>query len=268
MIEVCEIFSKAKSDSISNEDGYYISNNYVVVVDGATSKTNIMQEGLTGGAKIKDVIINVISGLCGAESMKQVVLEIQRKILDEVTLDNFGPSAASAIIYAVNREEIWSIGDCQMLVDGKHYTFNKKIDLLTSAMRCKAIERMLEEGYTVDNLLERDLSREEILPVLREQKKYENARVTLGYCVFNNSTQISEFPVDMIEIIKVGEAREIVLASDGYPELCNTLAESEYRLHEIIKEDPLCYKVYKSTKGVMNGNNSFDDRTYVKFVRR
>ena len=57
----------------------------------------------------------------------------------------------------------------------------------------------------------------------------------------------------------------IVLASDGYPVLKGTLAESERELSEILKNDPLCYKVYCSTKGLKKGNVSFDDRSYIRF---
>ena len=47
--------------------------------------------------------------------------------------------------------------------------------------------------------------------------------------------------------------------------LFGTLEESEARLNELIRVDPLCYKFYKSTKGLMDNCTHFDDRTYVRF---
>ena len=61
------------------------------------------------------------------------------------------------------------------------------------------------------------------------------------------------------------DTQEVVLASDGYPFLCPTLAESEARLKEQIVRDPLNINTFKATKGMMTGNLSFDDRAYIRF---
>ena len=58
----------------------------------------------------------------------------------------------------------------------------------------------------------------------------------------------------------------MVLASDGYPELCGTLAESEEMLREINEEDPLCIGRNAGVKGIMEGMESFDDRAYVRVI--
>ena len=59
---------------------------------------------------------------------------------------------------------------------------------------------------------------------------------------------------------------EIALASDGYPFLCPTLAESEARLDEQRRNDPLNIGDFKATKGFTPGFNSFDDRSYIRFT--
>ena len=64
----------------------------------------------------------------------------------------------------------------------------------------------------------------------------------------------------------IGEAICRHLASDGYPVLKGTLAESERELERIINNDPLCIDLYKATKGVMQGYKSFDDRTYIRIA--
>ncbi len=57
----------------------------------------------------------------------------------------------------------------------------------------------------------------------------------------------------------------IVLATDGYPVLKRTLEDSESALRDVLAQDPLMCRLYKSTKGILQGNVSFDDRAYVKF---
>jgi len=58
----------------------------------------------------------------------------------------------------------------------------------------------------------------------------------------------------------------VILASDGYPELGPTLAASEAALEAVRREDPLCMSRFKSTKGFVDGQLSFDDRAYVRFI--
>ena len=65
---------------------------------------------------------------------------------------------------------------------------------------------------------------------------------------------------------EIPEFSEVVLASDGYPKLFGTLEESEHYLQKVLAEDPLCISLNKQTKGLMVGNNSYDDRTFVRFV--
>ena len=60
----------------------------------------------------------------------------------------------------------------------------------------------------------------------------------------------------------------IILASDGYPILKESLESSEQALHQILEADPLLFRTYKATKGVQEGNLSYDDRAYMKLRLR
>ena len=75
-----------------------------------------------------------------------------------------------------------------------------------------------------------------------------------------------DIPQDKVRIIAVGEsASEIVLASDGYPLLMPTLEASEQALQAQMATDPLNIGRFKATKAFLAGNNSFDDRSYIRF---
>lgn len=58
------------------------------------------------------------------------------------------------------------------------------------------------------------------------------------------------------------------MASDGYPFLKPTLAESEEALAHLLAYDPQCTHEFIATKGIVVGNKSFDDRTYIRFRYR
>jgi pentapeptide repeat protein len=57
---------------------------------------------------------------------------------------------------------------------------------------------------------------------------------------------------------------ELIIATDGYPEIHPTLARSEARLTELLAEDPGCVGALMGTKGLTDGQLSYDDRAYLR----
>ncbi|WP_371069074.1 hypothetical protein [Sediminibacillus sp. JSM 1682029] len=120
----------------------------------------------------------------------------------------------------------------------------------------------MKKGKTVDDLLVRDTGWEFIQPLILQQYYVQNDPLNqYGYEVING------FPIDlsMIEVTHVPSGKaEVILASDGYPFLKNNLFESETVLGKLLNEDPLCFRTYKASKGLIKGNESFDDRAYIR----
>ena len=57
MIEIIEQKTISKTgNETNNEDGIFVSDNYVAVIDGATSKDSNLYEGRTGGQVVRDII--------------------------------------------------------------------------------------------------------------------------------------------------------------------------------------------------------------------
>ena len=129
-----------------------------------------------------------------------------------------------------------------------------------SEVRSLAIRCLLLEGNTEEELLENDEARDWIMNILKRQYHLENEEGVYGFSVFSGKGTVKEFSV-----IDVPNGAEVIIASDGYPLLLPTLKESEEKLKEIVENDPLCYKQYLSTKGLVKGNQSFDDRSYLRF---
>ena len=75
-------------------------------------------------------------------------------------------------------------------------------------------------------------------------------------------------PIDptKVKVFTVPAGTEVILASDGYPEVFPTLAQSETHLHRLLDSDPMCMHENISTKGIIPGNLSFDDRAYIRFT--
>ena len=258
------ICSKTGDDS-KNEDGLFINENFISVIDGATSKSDRLYSGKTGGQILKDSIIQTLSELRGDENYIDAIRAIQYNIIkvkDELNIDH---AAASAVIFSRYCKQLWLIGDCQARIGARTIRPRNKVDALLSEARSFAIAALLKQGYSVEQLQKNDLGRESILPFLKMQKVFENSDGKYGYYVLNTDPS----PIDPEVITKVYQVRsgdEVILASDGYPELKDTLEQSEQYLFDLIKRDPLLYEYYPTTKGLMNGNVSFDDRTYIRFI--
>ena len=166
---------------------------------------------------------------------------------------------ASAIVYSSRRREIWLVGDCQCLVGGELCENPKPYEATLAERRAEKVRELLAAGMTPDEILADDQARAAIIPEMLRAMQQQNKT----YAV------IDGFPIPeaRVPIITLDfRPWEIVLASDGYPFLCPTLAESESRLDEQRRNDPLNIGRFKATKGFTPGNNSFDDRTYIRFM--
>jgi hypothetical protein len=127
-------------------------------------------------------------------------------------------------------------------------------------MRGMIDEAALMSGSSEKNLQKSDEGRAAIERGLVVQSVFENQEHPLGYPVLNGCG----INPDMIKIYPVQPGQTVILATDGYPQICDTLEETEALLKQTLKNDPLCIRVNPSTKGVMSGNDSYDDRTYCR----
>lgn len=82
--------------------------------------------------------------------------------------------------------------------------------------------------------------------------------------LFDDKYQICFKTQKVMDLLNKSYGEDVVLALDGYPELCRTLAESEEKLWKVNAEDPLCIGKNTGVKAVMDGRESFDDRVFVR----
>ena len=166
---------------------------------------------------------------------------------------------ASAIVFSRLRREVWLVGDCQCLIDGQFFENPKPYEQVLAEQRAKEVQRLLATGMTTEQILADDTARKAIIPTMLQEMQQQN----VSYAV------IDGFPIPETKVPVITldfHPTEVILASDGDPFLCRTLEESETKLSEQKQNDPLNIGAYKATKGFLSGNDSFDDRTYIRFV--
>ena len=250
------------------EDGLVVTEAFVAVVDGSTSKSSQqfhpeMSNGQYCMTIVTDYIRSMETDCCcqdfclGVTSWVRSVYEASGADMELLRQNPKERMAASAAIYSHARQEIWLVGDCQCMVDGKFFDNPKPYEHLMADMRSAYIRRQLKKGRQTVDFQSHDDGRDYILPVFDSTCRNQNVTFSVidGFPI----------PIDKVRIIDVSGAAEIVLATDGYPDLCPTLLENEQALARQLSEDPLCISRFKATKGLMRGNQSFDDRTYIRF---
>jgi hypothetical protein len=248
------------------EDILFLDEHFLAVIDGATSKTSEKWGGETPGqvaARLVQTVLENLDPMTSANDAVESMTEKFREFYSENQVDTSlpGPSA-SFVALSLSRKEVWLVGDCQCMIGKMIKKANKKIDGLLSELRAVYIETELLMGKTIEDLVENDTGREFILPMLKRQGYFQNHPSSeYWYPVIDGSAVPQEGII--VEQIPTG-TESIVLASDGYPELKESLQESENILDDILKQDPLMFKIHKSTKGKVSDHVSYDDRTYLK----
>lgn len=270
MIEIIEHTIKSKTGDLAFcEDGLFISNDFVAVIDGATSKGQILWHNKSSGVYAKDIVVDALFRINANSTAQDAVSFINNSLstaygnrIQTIIEHPYEQLRASFIIFSELRKEIWSFGDCACLINGIEHVDKKKIDSILAEKRSLFLQEEIKSGKTIQDLIQNDTGRTHILPLLKRQMEYANTNSEYGYPVANGlSINLCD-----IKVYPVKEGDEIVLASDGYPYLKTSLEHSEEALKHLLVEDTLCYKIFKSTKGITGNNISFDDRTYIRFV--
>lgn len=257
------------------EDGWVVTADFAAVVDGSTSKRQTAYADLnaappageSGGRQAMRTTVSALRALPATATAHETVGRLT------AALRRLWPKGAreqaalrptcSAVIYSRERREVWMIGDCQCRFDGRTRTNPKLVDAILTQVRCDIVSYALSHGKTPADIRRHDPGRAFIYGALRDQTNFQNVGDTANpyrYGVLDGA----DVPAEAVKVIAIGPATErLILASDGYPEVCDTLAESEARLAHLLHDDPLCIGPLAGTKGLMAGNRSFDDRTYL-----
>lgn len=272
------------------EDGMVVTDDFIAVIDGSTSKTPKhlnpdMKNGRYAMMLISEYIREELKADASVDDFCQgVTAYIYNKVYEKLGVEERLKKhpeerlTASAILYSRTRNEVWMVGDCQAIIAGKLYENGKPYEEKIARKRVELIEQGLSPAD----------ARKQIEPLLiKAMLSGQNQTYTVidGFPIYregvkvvsvsdSSSVQDSVPASDSVPCSDSASASdtipssfsEIVLASDGYPFLKPTLAASEAALAEQIANDPQNIHSFIATKGIVEGNKSFDDRTYIRFV--
>ena len=278
------------------EDGMVVTDDFIAVIDGSTSKTPKhlnpdMKNGRYAMMLISEYIREELKADASVDDFCQgVTAYIYNKVYEKLGVEERLKEhpeerlTASAILYSRTRNEVWMVGDCQAIIDGKLYENGKPYEQEIARKRVELIEQGLSpaearkqiEPLLIEAMLSGQNQTYPVIdgfPVYREGVKVVSLSDSSSVqdSVSSSDSCSVQDPVSCSGSASASDtipssSSEIVLASDGYPFLEPTLAASEAALAEQIANDPQNIHSFIATKGIVEGNKSFDDRTYIRFV--
>ena len=267
-MEIIEQASIAKNPRKKNEDGIVVSRDFVAVIDGSTSKSQYRHSLLrSNGRYAMQLVSRYIQHMPKDIRFDQFLHGVtdcirkhyKKSMLPSLLAHPEDRLTASVIVFSRLQREIWMIGDCQCLIGGEHYENPKPAEAELAAMRAREVRRQMADGKPLEELLRNDTARPVIIPRMIDTMRQQNIAYSVADGFPIPRQHCRQFTLDF-------RPWEIVLATDGYPFLCPTLAESESLLQRQREEDPLNIGPrFQATKAFHPDNNSFDDRTYVRF---
>ena len=293
MIIESKIVGKKSQESC--EDGMVVTDDFIAVIDGSTSKTPKhlnpdMKNGRYAMMLISEYIREELKADASVDDFCQgVTAYIYNKVYEKLGVEERLKEhpeerlTASAILYSRTRNEVWMVGDCQAIIGGKLYENGKPYEEKIARKRVELIEQGLSpaearkqiEPLLIKAMLSGQNQTYTVIdgfPIYREGVKVvsvSDSSSVQGSVSSSDSCSVQD-PVSCSGSASASDiipssSSEIVLASDGYPFLKPTLAASEAALAEQIANDPQNIHSFIATKGIVEGNKSFDDRTYIRF---
>lgn len=146
-----------------NNDGVYVGENFVAVIDGVSNNSKVDINGKH--IEIADIITGAISkidrpdapGYAKTLEFEEFVQYINLYIKKYCEKLNYPldekPLEATGAIYSKYYNQIWLIGDCRAICDGKTIQNELKIDEVFIKLRIELTNLLLQEGYAEEELI-------------------------------------------------------------------------------------------------------------------
>ena len=151
-MKIEESYICGKHTEADCEDGMVTTPWFAAVIDGSTSKTPRRLDPTMKNGRLAMLIISQhIKTMPASTTMEQFCEGVTRRIANEYerhgVAERMGAHpeerlTASAIIYSVQRREVWMVGDCQAIVDNTFFDNAKPYEQHIATIRAN----MIKEG--------------------------------------------------------------------------------------------------------------------------
>ncbi|MBA2956568.1 hypothetical protein GON03_00865 [Nocardioides sp. MAH-18] len=257
-MRVLTAFTQGKGVS-PNLDRLVATDAWVAVIDGVTPKSDEMAGAIAATARlVDDMVVAIENADPGLDPFDLV------DTLTDITATHQGrhrPSAAGAV-FSLAARRVVVVTDTWVAVDGSAQFYGHRYEEHVTGIRRALTDRELAAGRSVDDLRRDDPGRVAIGDLLVRESGLMNVDGQGDY--FYAAWNGLPIPRHLLTSVEVPlDARELILATDGYPVLAPTWEETELALQRELADDPLRIGPYGGPKALAPGADSFDDRSFV-----
>lgn len=255
-----EIFTAGKATG-TNLDRVCATDNFVAVFDGCTPKHEALHEASAATADLVDALVACITSLESCSSWDEILSALSHDASKYST--PYGASA-TGVIFSRHLMEVLVVGDGWVSVDSDATFYGHKLEGILAEIRKAFTLQELVHGSSEKELRETDPGRQAILPLLAREKEFRNIKGAGEYSFAGIDG--NKIPRELTVLLKVpATTNHITIASDGYPMIFPSLAQTEEFLFTDVAADPLRIGENPGTKAVPIGGVTYDDRSYVSF---
>lgn len=250
------------------EDVVAATESFTAVFDGSTDVSGLRIDGVTGGRLAALTAAEALDDLAPDADVHRAVGHLSDRVADRNFLDEARPlqvgrgrPSTAMLIFSHHRRELCRIGDSGFAIDDQIDLPDMPIDQLAYGLRAAYLHALIAGGADPAELTESDPGHELLKPLYVAQRNLTNQTVPYGYGALDGSTVHKRF----IECIPVpADARRLVLVTDGYPFIHDTLRATEDALAELTASDPLGITDWPRPLGVGPLIDAFDDRAWIE----
>ena len=255
-----EAFSRGKAEDGDSEDRLIRTAHHFGVLDGSRGPAYGEADVITAIMDDAVMLMQSVPRDISLEALVEAFTALVRARKIEASLDDLRRTGGFVFcLYSAHHAEIWRVGDCKFRMRGETNAKFWRTEELCAEIRAMMIRSMLHDGLSQADIMAQDDYDRLIAPALSCQSNYLNREgddAAFGAIIGN------AVPAPFIERYPAKTGR-LVITSDGYPALFDSLAETEAHLATLLEEDPLCIGRNLQCKGMGPGRLSFDDRTYI-----
>ncbi|PKR90111.1 hypothetical protein CXZ10_01600 [Pleomorphomonas diazotrophica] len=258
--------ASGKDSDAKKEDWLVVTDDFAAVIDGATSSGPIggRPGGIVAAEAVERAVRELAPDATARDFVDRATAAIAMAIGDWTDETIMRPSAVAAV-WSRARGEVWRVGDCHVRIDRKDYPGGKEIDRIGYEFRCAVIRARLRLGMTsLDAELRVPTMEQPFRPLVLAQHAFLNldSDDPLAY----GGLAGTFVPDRFVEVFEAADAREIVLASDGFLSPPATLAEGLAEIARIRENDPLMVELVTGSRPFVPGRDYFDDTTYLRIA--
>ncbi|MEN0066406.1 MAG: hypothetical protein AAGA48_29995 [Myxococcota bacterium] len=243
------------------------------VIEGMTPLESELEWGsVTAGRFAAETVANAVRGLppdVGKEDALERLTDALREEYNrkgrytQLSTDASARPSCGVALYSPKKRQVWLLGNCQCLI-----MYPAGVSEWRS--RIRKLDRVYADARSILLLSSEEKGArrwdEGIRQISKLQHRFRNAKEGNRFCFGAIDGFRVHQPNNWERVDVRDDATAVILATDGYPVLCETLEDSERQLFNILHKDPQMVGKYPRTKGrqTVAEGSSFDDRAYLK----